>query len=117
MYEQGVLTRARYTHRPLSGIGLGDGCIEEGCEHREQPVGAIENPYVGRAGKDGQLGGRKARDVAEHAAAAQSEHLDGVLGADAIGVPDDDQGGRGDRLDGFGGPGERGAVELSQLGD
>ena len=55
--------------------------------------------------------------VAHPAAAQEPEHLDGVLGADRVGVADDDQGWRGDAPNVVGGPGEGCLVELLELAD
>jgi len=46
-------------------------------------------------GEHGELGLGKPGEIAHHAAAEQPEQLDRVLGADGVGVPDDEQGGRG----------------------
>ena len=65
--------------------------VEELVDHRGQPVGAVDEPDVGGAGKDGESGVRQTGQVAEDAAAAQAEQLDGVLRSRAVGVPDNDQ--------------------------
>ncbi len=54
-----------------------------------------------RAGEYGKLGTRQADEIADHAAAEQAKHLDHVLRAHDIGVANDEQGGRFDRLNGL----------------
>lgn len=50
------------------------------------------------AGEDREPGTGEAGEIADHAAAEQAEHLRDVLGTDDIGIADDEQGGRLDRL-------------------
>jgi hypothetical protein len=69
------------------------------------------------ARQDRQPGPADPGHVAHSAAAEEAEHLDGVLGADGVGVPDDDQGGGGDASDVVAGPGEGCLVELLELGE
>ena len=47
-----------------------------------------------RAGEHGKLGTRQTDEIACYAASEQAKHLDNVLRAHNIGVPDDEQGGR-----------------------
>jgi hypothetical protein len=84
--------------------GLWHGRVEKRSNHRKQPIGAFDERHVRRAREHGELGIREACNIASHAAAEQSKHLDSVLGADDIGIPDHDQGGRLDRLNGLGRP-------------
>ena len=59
-----------------------------------------------RAGEHGKLGTRQTDEIADHATAQQAKHLDHVLRAHDIGVPDDEQGGRFDRGNGLWRPAE-----------
>jgi hypothetical protein len=54
-----------------------------------------------RAGEYGKLGTRQTDEIAYYTAAEQAKHLDNVLRAHDIGVSDDEQGGRFDRLNGL----------------
>ena len=54
-----------------------------------------------RAREHGKLGRWQTNEIAYYAAAEQAKHLDHVLRAHNIGVPDDEQGGRFDRLNGL----------------
>jgi methylated-DNA-[protein]-cysteine S-methyltransferase len=63
--------------------------VEERRDHRQQPVGAVQQAVprrdeVGRARQHGELRLRQPGEVAHHAASAQPEELDGVLEADAV---------------------------------
>jgi hypothetical protein len=51
-----------------------------------------------RAGEHGKLGTWQTDEIAYYAAAEQAKHLHNVLRAHDIGVPNDEQGGRFDRL-------------------
>ena len=57
-----------------------------------------------RAGEHGKLGTRQTNEIACYAAAEQAKHLDHVLRAHDIGVPNDEQGRRFDRLNGLARP-------------
>src|SRR6266851_4539098 len=84
--------------------GLWHGRIKKRSNHRKQPIGVFDERHVRGAREHGELGIREACNIACHAAAEQSKHLDSVLGADDIGIPDHDQGERLDRLNGLGRP-------------
>src|SRR5918993_5466732 len=68
--------------------------IEERRYHGTQPIAALHQRRVSGAGKDGEPRIRQAREVPHHAAAEQTEHLHSVLGADDVGITNDEQGGR-----------------------
>src|ERR687891_12053 len=55
------------------------GRVQEVLDHRGQPAGPLDQGDVGGAGEDGQPGAGQPDEVADHAAAAQAEHLHGVL--------------------------------------
>jgi hypothetical protein len=101
---------------------LGRLLVEEGGDHRGEPFVAVEHPAargneMGGPGEDRQPGGGQAGQIALTAPAAQSKQLDGVLGADRIGVAHHDHRRRGDPLDVGVRPGEWGQVEGLQLLD
>src|SRR5690349_9255194 len=71
--------------------------VEELCNHRHQPLGAIHKCHVCRAGKHRELRTWQADEIARHPAAAQAKQLDRVLRADNIRILDDEQSGCLDR--------------------
>jgi hypothetical protein len=78
--------------------------VEERRDHRKQPLRPVQEAGAGRdevggAGEHGELRLRQSGEVTHHPASAQPEELDRVLEADAVGVSQDDQGRRGDRLE------------------
>src|SRR5579872_40797 len=54
-----------------------------------------------RAGKHGELGAWQTGEITDDAAAEQAKHLDDVLRAHDVGVPNDEQGGRLERGNGL----------------
>src|SRR5215218_3483305 len=84
-------------------LGLRHRRIEKLADHRSQPLAALRKRRVSGAGEDGELRGWEARKIPHNAAAEQTEHFHGVLGADYVGIPDDEQGWRVYRLYGLGG--------------
>ena len=61
----------RGTSRSDRGLSLWR--VEELADHRGQPIGAVDEPDVGGAGKDSEAGARQAGQVAEDTAATQAE--------------------------------------------
>src|SRR6266545_4535145 len=109
--------RPRYPSRRRPSGGCLGRRVQERPRHRGQPLAPVRQRDVTGAWEHRELGTRHAGDVAGHAAAEQPEHLDGVLGADDVGVPDDDQRGRLDRLHGLGRPVLEVVIHLLHLVD
>src|SRR5215212_11948712 len=110
------------TLRPRSSLCLRYWRVEKRADNRDQPSGAVQDPTAGGdevrgAWEHRELGLREAGQVPHHAPAEQPEQLDGVFGADGVGIPDDEQGGRRDLSNVLRRPGKGLHVELLQLGD
>src|SRR5579864_8432583 len=78
----------------LASLCLWHGCVEKCGDHRGQPLGAVRKRHMRRAWEHGKLGTRQTDEIAYYASAKQAKHLDHVLRAHGIGVPNDEQGGR-----------------------
>src|SRR5712692_9488689 len=101
----------------LASLCLWHGCVEKCGDHRGQPLGAVRERHMRRAGEHGKLGTRQTDEIAYYTAAEQAKHLDNMFRAHNIGVPDDEQGGRFDRLNGLARPAEGRAVEIRYFRD
>src|SRR5216683_2736836 len=84
-----------------ASLCLWHGCVEKFGDHRGQPLGAVRERHMRCTGKHGKLGTRQTDEITYYAAAEQAKHLYNVLRAHNIRVPDDEQSGRFDRLNGL----------------
>jgi hypothetical protein len=90
--------------------------VEEAGDHRNEPVGAFDDGEVRRSWQYGELGSLKPGAVAIDAP-DKSENLNRVLGPHDVGIANDDQRRRLDRLNLSGSPALELAVELIAFAD
>src|SRR5258707_12249644 len=90
----------------LASLRLWHGCVEKFGDHRGQPLGAVRERHMRRAGEHGKLGTRQTDEIAYYPAAEQAKHLDNMFRPHNIGVPDGDKLRGFDRLNGLARPPE-----------
>ena len=85
----------------LASLCLWHRCIEKFGDHRGQPLVAVGERHMRRAWEHGKLGTRQTDEIAYHATAEQTKHLDNVFRPHDIGVSNDEQSGCFDRGNGL----------------